>query len=127
MRRLQKAKGTLPKCVVVLAFSGLRKARTVAAQSQVHLGEITPVQGISLPDSFFPWLAVVRCTRALLTAVTLIQAARWHGTDFHSSGFTAALKAGLKAVCNKRVYQGRILPSLPECEDIAEEYWEEML
>lgn len=30
-------------------------------------------------------------------------------------------------VCLLEMYVNRFLPSLPECEDIAEEYWEEML
>lgn len=30
-------------------------------------------------------------------------------------------------MCRGHVEQDAFLPSLPECEDIAEEYWEEML
>lgn len=74
MGRFKKAKGTLLKCVVSLDFSGLCKARTLAAQSQgpfrANHSCGKRAQDISLPDSFSLWLAVVRCTQALFTAVT---------------------------------------------------------
>jgi len=56
MGKLKKAKGTLPRCLVSLDFPALRKARTLAARSQVPFRANRScgkgAQGAALPGSF---------------------------------------------------------------------------
>lgn len=75
LSRLGKAKGPLPKFLVRFGPSGLPPGAALAALPQ---GSFRPnhscdkgMRGISLPDSFFLWLLVVRCSRTLSWLLTL--------------------------------------------------------
>lgn len=80
LSRLEKAKGPLPKFLVRFGPAGLPPGAALAARSQ---GSFRPnhscdkgMRGISLPDSLFLWLLVVRCSHAVSWLLTLPQLVR---------------------------------------------------
>lgn len=83
LSRLGKAKSPPPKFLVRFGPAGLPPGAALAARSQ---GSFRPnhscdkgMRGISLPDSFFLWLLVVRCSHAVSWLLTLPQPARHAG------------------------------------------------